>query len=232
MLELQPVIDISNYTQPFTASQLMWIRNGRVGVIIGLQDASKARDFKAQLGNIAPIDYYIDKLGRNLTIPTPGSRVWADVEPGCIYDEADLRIAVRHALPEAGLDPGWYGNLTSIRPVIGDSTEFADLPFWYANYGGVPIFDNFVPFNGIVRPEVWQYSDVGIAKQYTGGPYDLNCDLNFREVDVITRRLKSIGRMPELRRTSLRAERWRKRVSPSGIPNSPAMSSGCAPSLP
>lgn len=189
MIELRPVIDVSNYTQPFTEDQLAYLLTYEIGVIIGLQDAAKARDFQQQLVETGPIarDYYVDRRGRDLTIPEPAAMVWIDIEAGCFTDDGDVNAEIADELTD-GEQVGVYCNATSINATIGAHPELARWPLWYANYGLPPVFDNFVPFNGWNRPVMWQYSTAGIPKQYTGGPYDLNCDLNFREVDVITRR--------------------------------------------
>lgn len=167
-------IDVSNYSELFTQDQLDFIRTSDRGVCIGLQDAGKARDFRDQCHSIeAVIDYYVERPNRHIEIiDDPEGMVWIDIEPGCFVERGEANRE-RQRLRDAGLVPGWYGNKTSISAVIGDSTEWAGDPLWYANYPNdhhVPDLSEFVPFNGWDRPWGWQYSSLGIA--------GINCDLS------------------------------------------------------
>ncbi len=174
-------LDISNYTAPLLPAQIEYIRTHVHTVVIGLQDSTKARAFKAQLTGVCHLQYYVDKLGRDLSIPDSGSRVWVDIEVGCFIRRADVLLEVS-VLLNAGLDPGIYGNESSITPVMGVSTELSRLPLWWANYNGVPAdFSGFIPFNGWTECEMWQYSSNGVA--------GINCDLNLLglENDIMER---------------------------------------------
>lgn len=167
-------MDVSNYSQLFSQDQLDFIRTGDWGVCIGLQDAIKARDFRDQCHSInAVIDYYVERPNRHIEIvDDPEGMVWVDIEPGCFVERNEANHE-RQRLRDAGLVPGIYGNKYSIAAVIGDSTEWASDPLWYANYPNdhhVPDLSEFVPFNGWDRPWGWQYSSLGIA--------GINCDLS------------------------------------------------------
>lgn len=163
-------IDLSNYSSPLTDSQVAYIKANMAFVIIGLQDSAKARAFQAQLPFIHK-DYYLDRPNRNLSMIEPGATVWVDVEVGCFTDEGDIDQQLAQ-LSMLGFASGIYGNPTSIQPVIGSSAKYAHLPLWYANYR-VPDWNNFTPFNGWVKPLIWQYSSSGVM--------GINCDLNEAE---------------------------------------------------
>ncbi len=173
------VIDVSNYTQPFTLQQVQFLKDNHMFVTIGLQVAASARAFKKQCVDAGLThDYYVDKLGRDLTIPEPGTEVYIDVEPGCFVDAPSVEQAIVDILNK-GLSPAIYGNKTSIQPVIGTSPQWSTWPLWYANYPNdhhVPAQSEFVPFNGWTTCEGWQYSSLGIA--------GINCDLSVYYVDA------------------------------------------------
>lgn len=173
-------IDVSNYSEPFTDMQLAFLRDTNRGVCIGLQDAGKARDFKAQVLSIGvPWDVYVERPNRHIEIAEPGMLTWIDIEPGCFTDK-DEANRERSRIAAAGLTPGFYGNKYSIQAVVGsDYVEWSKDPLWYANYPNdhhVPAITEFVPFNGWLVPEGWQYSSGGIA--------DINCDLSV-EYEVV-----------------------------------------------
>lgn len=168
------VLDWGNYTLPLTPAQRAFVAANVDTVVLGLQDAAMARAFKAQLQGITKLRYYIDKPGRDLTIPDAGAPVYVDIELGCFTRRADVLAAIPQ-LRARNLAPGIYGNETSIVPVMGVSTELADLPLWDANYReGVVDFSSFEPFNGWTSPEMLQYSSGGVA--------GINCDLSLIEI--------------------------------------------------
>lgn len=170
------VLDWGNYTLPLTPAQRAFVAANVDTVVLGLQDAGMARAFKAQLQGITKLRYYIDRPGRDLTIPDIGDRVYVDIELGCFTRRADVLAAIPQ-LRARNLIPGVYGNETSIVPVMGVSTELADLPLWDANYrDDVVDFSSFEPFNGWTRPEMLQYSSGGVA--------GINCDLSLIEINA------------------------------------------------
>lgn len=161
-------VDISNFTT-LSQKQADYLRFTQDFVIIGLQSARSARDFKARLQGME-LQYYVDIPGRDLTIPDAGAMVWIDIEVGCFQDAQQVREQGT-ANTAAGMVTGIYGNRASIPPVFGDSTELAayGCPLWYADYRP-PDFASFQPFNGWDKPLIWQYSSDGLL--------GINCDLN------------------------------------------------------
>lgn len=153
-------VDISNYSAVPTAQQKQcWVESGVRKVCIGLQNSNIARAQQAACHGLER-EYYVDVPGRDLTIPEPGSVVWVDVEPGCFQTVRQIQDVIV-TLEVNGLIPYIYGNQTSISPVIGNSTFYSKYPLAYANYRHdqqPPDFNSFVPFNGWVRPKVWQYA--------------------------------------------------------------------------
>lgn len=163
--------DVSNFTSPLTAEQLAFAEANWSFVVIGLQDAGRARDFQRQFANLKRM-YYIERPTRDLTIPEPGAMVWLDLEPGCLVNVGEVQQAIE-ACEAKGLPYGIYGNETSIVPVIGNATGLSHLPYWWANYG-TPDLSRFKPHNGWTKPTIMQYSSAGVA--------GINCDLNIMEV--------------------------------------------------
>ncbi len=166
-------IDVSNFSQPFTAEQLAFLQQNNIGVCIGIQNTAKAKAFLAQVLSIGvPFDFYADKARRDFSFCPAGSMIWEDVETGCMTTRAEVNEALaKH--DAAGLDANIYGNYASIFPVIGDSDEWSLRRLWYANYPSdhhVPTAAEFSPFNGWTMCEGWQYSTLGIA--------GINCDLD------------------------------------------------------
>lgn len=166
-------IDVSNFTAPFTPDQLDFVKQTGRGVCIGLQDFTLAMAFRDQcLAAGIDHDYYMDKPNRNLSGCEAGAEVYLDIEKGCLETKQETYDAGT-AVTKAGLTAAIYGNKYSIQAVFGMSSELAYLKLWYANYPNdhhVPDISEFVPFNGWVAPEGWQYSSMGIA--------GINCDLS------------------------------------------------------
>ncbi len=60
-------------------------------------------------------------------------------------------------------------------PYVGNTTEFSADPLWHAAYQTLkPNFDDFKPYGGWSRPNIWQYS--------SNGTQGVNADLNVEEV--------------------------------------------------
>ncbi len=173
--------DISNYT---TLDQLRadYLRTTFDFVCIGLQNAAKARAFKALIagdgaGIVPEFQYYVDLPGRDLSIASPNEWVWIDIERGAFEDAQAVRDQ-GSACTAAGLQTAIYCNKTSIQPVFGDSSELADwpCPLIYAGYRP-PDFGTFQPFNGWASPAAWQYSSQGMRYNKGDGYTSVNCDL-------------------------------------------------------
>lgn len=159
-------MDISNYTSPLTQAQLAYVQDNMDWVCIGLQDAAKARAFKAQLQPLGvELQYYIERPGRDLSIPDAGSIVWVDIETGCFTERVETLTAIDTVINK-NLTLYIYGNKWSIEPVFGNSTELSGYPLVHAEYpadGHVPDITEFKPYNGWTKPTIWQYSSGGVA---------------------------------------------------------------------
>jgi len=114
--------------------------------------------------------YYVDRPGRDLSPCRPGAKVYIDIEPGCFTDPQEVRDEGTR-LTKAGFKVGIYTNQTSFEPVFGASPECAEwgCPLWVASWDVIP-YAHFRSFNGWTQPELWQYSNKGIA--------GINADLN------------------------------------------------------
>jgi hypothetical protein len=172
-------VDISNYSGHVSTQQMdCWEAQGVRRVVIGLQNAGIARQQQSMCGRFER-QYYVERPGRDLTIPEAGAMVWVDIEPGAITTIPDLNRSIQEIVA-AKLAIGFYGNETSIRPIIGDSNVLAPWPLWYASYfnNRVPSLSEFKPFNGWQSCAMWQYR----------GTTDLcgvNVDLNVYEAAAI-----------------------------------------------
>lgn len=120
-------------------------------------------------------------------------RLWLDCEQGPRDDDGYdyqapgspdrclpiIRDAVRQ-VQAAGLVAGIYTARWWWVPATGDTSEFAYLPLWVAQYDAAPDLDVFTPFGGWSRPAIKQYaSDATLA----GCPM---LDLNWFEEDDVT----------------------------------------------
>lgn len=165
-------IDISNFTSPLTDAQERYVRDNFQFVIIGIQNADRARAFQQQLMGME-LEYYLDRTMRDWTVFHPGARVWIDIEEGCYTKVSDVDFDVK-LLKDNGFIPGIYCNATSLKVLDkAPNPAWAGLALWYANYpadGHVPQVTEFEPFNGWTAPAIWQYSNKGVA--------GINCDLN------------------------------------------------------
>jgi GH25 family lysozyme M1 (1,4-beta-N-acetylmuramidase) len=93
----------------------------------------------------------------------PVSRLWLDCEdaarglsPGAIVERIEAALAACGDLP-AGIYTGrWWW-----RAATGDSTAFAHLPLWHAEYRGAidspPALHDFHPYGGWQAPALWQF---------------------------------------------------------------------------
>ena len=153
--------DVSNFTAPWDQATCAYIQQRFKGVIIGLQSASKARAFKGQAISLGlERGYYVDVLGRDLSIPEDGSLCFIDIETGCFTQQLDVAQEVKAQLAE-DVRIGIYGNETSILPVFPDPTGLFGFPLYYANYG-TPDFDRVAgAFGGKWQPLLLQYSSGG-----------------------------------------------------------------------
>eukprot|EP01091_Cochliopodium_minus_P000511 TRINITY_DN10467_c0_g1_i1.p1 TRINITY_DN10467_c0_g1~~TRINITY_DN10467_c0_g1_i1.p1 ORF type:complete len:232 (+),score=52.02 TRINITY_DN10467_c0_g1_i1:36-698(+) len=71
-----------------------------------------------------------------------------------------------------GVNLGVYSSRSQWEPIFGGGfTAGSSLPLWYADYDGVPDFDDFSSFGGWSSPAMKQFSDAG-AK--CGVSYDIN----------------------------------------------------------
>lgn len=174
--------DISNFT---TLDQYAadFLHGYMDFVCIGLQDAIKARDFKAMIfgdGIDAPsFEYYVD-LGpgkRDLSIVAPGEWCWIDIELGCFQDAQNVRDQGSENTA-AGARTLIYCNETSLKPVFGDSTELANYgcELVYAAYVP-PLPKHWTPFNGWQTWREWQCSSMGLRINKGSSFEDINCDL-------------------------------------------------------
>lgn len=179
-------VDISNWTalDQYLAD---FLRGYFDFVTLGLQDGTKARDFKAMIvgDGSTPTDfeYYEDKPGRLEQaakaglVWSPGEWTWIDIEPGCFENAPDVR-SQGTANTEAGLVTQIYCNETSIVRLFGDSHELADYgcELVYASYVP-PLPKNWRPFNGWISWRTWQCSSLGVRINRGEGAADINCDL-------------------------------------------------------
>ena len=106
--------------------------------------------------------------------------VWLDIEGPGLYWGHDLDANaqfIQDLISEAravGFHLGMYTSLSQYPGIVGSGTFASDLPLWYADYDGVPSFDDFRPFNGWSHPAIKQFSDAGSK---CGASYDINCKL-------------------------------------------------------
>lgn len=169
-------IDISNYTSPLTQQQIDFVRANFQFVIIGIQDAQKARDFQAQLHGME-LQYYLDRPRRDWNVFPwyANTKVWVDIETNCYERVEDVNMDLS-LLANIGCVPGIYCNKVSLGVLDGPpSPEWGQYPLWFASYFNdrhKPYASEFTPFHTWQKPEIWQYSEKGIN--------GINCDLNVR----------------------------------------------------
>jgi len=103
----------------------------------------------------------------------PGDEVYIDIEKDC-FETADEVRSEGTRLTSHRLKTGIYCTRDSVAAAFGASTELADwpCPLWLASWYVKP-FENFHPFMGWKKPELWQVSEKGIA--------GVNVDVSFDE---------------------------------------------------
>ncbi len=105
---------------------------------------------------------------------------WLDIETGdwppskaqCVDLIHAYVAAVKARVPRVGI----YTSLYEWSLITGDSSEFADLPLWYAHYDGHPNFDDF----RAAGPRGWQAptrKQFCGDEQFAGIAYDGNVEL-------------------------------------------------------
>lgn len=173
--------DISNWTS-LDQNQADWLHGLLDFVCIGLQDAIKARDFRAMITGdgieIPEFQSYADQPGRNMDSCKPGEWNWIDCEYGPFFKTPDAVRAQGTLNTSLGLKTAIYTNHTGFYPIFGDSSELADFgcPLIYADYRS-PLWNTFVPFNGWLKPAAWQCSSLGLVLPKGSGSMSINCDL-------------------------------------------------------
>lgn len=164
--------DISNFTTLPDSTQQAYLKYNVAGIMIGLQDAGKAKDFKAMAIELGlERAYYADILGRDLTIPEDGSYCSIDIESGCFTSAGDVEQQIKDQIAEL-VQIMVYGNYNSITPVMGTDTRLSQFPLHWANYGDRVQRDprSFRPFLGWDKLMMQQYD--------SGGILGVNCDRN------------------------------------------------------
>ncbi len=175
-LILEDWLDCSNYGGVPSPTQVAAIHAaGIVGAVMGLAgnaqfpfvaDKQKAAFDPALFFQ----EFFVDLPNRPIELCWPNSICWIDVEPNCFQDVGLIR-AERDRLKKAGLRPGIYGNETSMA-ALGGTTEFSDMPLWYAHPGMVGAFK---PFMGWTEMLMFQYTGTTKIQGF-------ECDLNRRKV--------------------------------------------------
>jgi len=57
-----------------------------------------------------------------------------------------------------GVTMGIYSSASQWGPIMGSSTQFSNLPLWYAHYDNNPSFSDFKAFGGWTKANVKQYA--------------------------------------------------------------------------
>lgn len=95
-------------------------------------------------------------------------RLWLDAEDSSSPYREDQLLECVDYLDQVGMPTGIYTGRWWWIPKTGNSTRFAHLPLWHAEYigqGSEPdlgapapgFFDNFDAYGGWVRPHTWQF---------------------------------------------------------------------------
>lgn len=181
-------LDLSQYDTPFDAS--CFKAAGVDGVILGVFHPGGKEKMAEAAGQLitagVPIigfyglPYFGSLFGEQRDISWAienalrfgVSRVWIDCEidaaPFGFTDDVGATPARRvkvirelvAKIRAAGLEPGIYSAPWWWKPETGNSTEFADLPLWFANYpdNGRAMDTLPEPFGGWTKPAVHQYT--------------------------------------------------------------------------
>jgi len=120
---------------------------------------------------LSEIRFYVDRPGRDLSLCSPGDKVYIDIEEGCFTEADEVRVEGTR-LTNHRLITGIYCTRDSVAAAFGASTELADwpCPLWLASWYVEP-YKSFSPLLGWKKPELWQVSEKGIA--------GINVDINF-----------------------------------------------------
>jgi GH25 family lysozyme M1 (1,4-beta-N-acetylmuramidase) len=176
MSAIRLAVDVSNYSGPISPEQARCLRQAGVEhLIAGTQVASICRQqLEAALEAGLTIDAYVYLHWRRDVVAEVQSargtlaglqvgRLWLD----CEDDPAGLSAAevvgrVGAALEACGPAAcGIYTGRWWWLPGTGNSTEFAGLPLWHAEYTfspeARPDFDAFQSYGGWTRPSMWQF---------------------------------------------------------------------------
>jgi len=102
---------------------------------------------------------------------------WLDIEgPGLYWSSdqaanADFIADLISTIKAKGRTVAIYTSKSQWIPIVGDWTGGSGLDLWYADYDGVPNFDDFTPFGGWNAPNMKQFTDEGSK---CGASYDIN----------------------------------------------------------
>jgi len=103
------------------------------------------------------------------------STLWLDIEGPQYWRDQSFNRNFFNELVKAvegyKIPLGIYTSESQWIPIFGSFTGGSHLPLWYANYDGVPDFNDFSSFGGWRTPVMKQFSDAG-AK--CGASYDID----------------------------------------------------------
>lgn len=103
--------------------------------------------------------------------------LWLDIEGSQYWssnsqNNVDFIQDMADECDRQGVYCGIYSSAYTWNPITGYSTQFKDMPLWYAHYDNDPSFSDFKSFGGWTRPAIKQYAgDVtlcyaGVDKNY------------------------------------------------------------------
>lgn len=113
---------------------------------------------------LAEHSVHISKVGEasNSTVGAKVGMLWLDIE-GTDYWSSSTSSNVKflsEMVAEGkarGVSLGIYSSKSQWTPIMGGSTEFSDLPLWYAHYDNNPSYSDFTAFGGWTKPNIKQY---------------------------------------------------------------------------
>jgi hypothetical protein len=172
---VQLALDVSNYSGEITDAHVAcWRALGYEHLVCGTQrpDLTRRQLAVAVRGGLT-VEAYVylywgDVVARvrravETVADLPVERLWLDCEdapgrfsPPQIVAEIEAGLAACGSLP-AGIYTGrwWWPTAT------GNSSRFAGLPLWHAEYlrspDLLPDLESFQPYGGWVRPAMWQF---------------------------------------------------------------------------
>ena len=105
--------------------------------------------------------------------------VWLDIEGPQYWSSSPAQnVAFIHAMvaqaKSMGVRLGVYTSQSQWQPIAGDSSEFSDLPLWYAHYNNRHDFSDWTPFAGWTKPVTHQYTGMGGGMCGLSQDQDLN----------------------------------------------------------